>query len=381
MESLVEIGLSPHSKDLEDVVKVIQKQEARRMVVSEEPKADDEEDEPAADAEAADEAEKIVPLAAPPKKAAPKAKPATPKMPPKKKDEAAPTAVPTPTKRQAPKAAPAPVAEESTPSRAKAKKAVAEAPPATAKRASPSEEPAAKRVKQAVSKGSGANGKAHFGIQVVGSTISQLKEAEPRIPPKYKATWMARSKEFHGMLSERRTFKNWLVQINDWIKQNSTDHIETIVLTLEYICREEGLKELNFGLVETRCAAVKNAKTIESRLAATQTAAKVLEQHLPMVNLVSQLLEQEHSLITFLHTAVGSDVALAEPFLSLFAAAKFKLGVESEEPGYLKSLNALMSLAYCVLDACDDLYPRGAVAAAEEAEPEAEEEEAAFELF
>ena len=351
------------SKDYAEVAAVLQKQEVRRSMVTHEPQ-DVEEEVVAPSADEEQVAEKNpVPLAMPAKKASPKAKSSTPKMPPKKKtDEPAPAAAPSPAapaKKKAPKPAAAPAEE----SKAKDKRTAAAS----------AEEPSTKRVK---TKSSNGKAQTFWGQSITFLNIRKLKEKEQGIPAAAKVKLVARADEIRELFSQTLTFKAWLDMVAQWVKQSeaNSDKLDMAALTIEFICQQEDLKLLQFGLVEARCASVKNAKTFESRLAATQLAYKVLTEHHGALTHLQQILEQESNFVDFLHTCVASDMVLGEPFSTLLNLSHFKQNAEGEEDAYLKGLNKLMPLAYSTLLVCEELFSRKPDQAEEE-EPPAEEEE------
>jgi hypothetical protein len=350
-----------------EVVAVLQKQELRRNIVSEAGGEDAADVEEQAAAATEDPVEKTpAPLVTPAKKSSPKAKSSTPKMPPKKKDDSATS--PAPTKKQTPK--PKPAEEEPA--------VVAPAKSKDKRSAPPAEEAPSKRIKSSTPKSSGgnANGKATYGQQITCFNVRKLKEKEIGIPEKLKPRFYARQDSIRELFSGMSTFKAWLDTVASWVKQSEqhADELDMAALALEFICQKEELTQLQFGLIEARCASVKNAKTAESRVAATQVATKVLLTHQPTVDHLQQLFEQETNFVDFLHSSVGSDVMLGEPFLSVLNLSRFKQLPEGDETEYIKTLTPLLPLAFSTLLVCEELYrkPKGA---AEEPEPQAEEEE------
>lgn len=336
----------------------MQKQEMRRLSVSEEAV-----DAPPAEAAEGEEAEAVPvkPKKTPTKSAAPKAS---------SKKDAPVTAIPA----------------KKAPSKPSAEAVAAEAPVSKGKKASdapkrppPGDEPSSKRAKTS----SKSNGKAPapFGLQLDNQTLAKLKAAESRIPPKVKTSWMSKAEDYKNILSSTETFKIWLSRIADWVK-NPADNAENIniaVLAIDFICVQHGIKQLQFGLVESRLAAVRNSKTFDSRIAASLQAYKVLGEHASMLEHLQKISESETTLLEFLHSAVASDTVLGEPFNTLLTLSGFKLTSESADDAYLKSVNPLMPLAYCVLQGCEELWQPQAADAEEQ--PAEEEEEAAFELF
>lgn len=354
-----------------DVVAVLEKQEMRRGTVSELPETE----EPPAEASqrADDDVEKIeLPQA---KKIPARPKANTPKMPPKKKDDTPPAAAPASKKQQAKPTTDEPVAHKS-----KSKSAASD----SAKRSAPSEEHASKRVK--TSSAAASNGRTpsagKLGLQLGAGTIPRFKDNESKIPPAIRAKWEAGLEATEALLSHRQTFKAWSAQLADWVKhpeENSTN-INAAALAMEFICRKEEIVELFFGLSDARCAAIKSARSMESQIAARLVAADTMLKHQSILEHLKQILDEETSLLNFLHTAIASDTVLAEPFISLLNTAQFKLGAESDAETYSKSIGPLSALAYTVIKACEKLWkPNTQNDAEEEPEPEPEEEE--FSIF
>lgn len=372
----VPITPSLTTQHMPDVVAVLEKQEMRRGTVSDLPETE----EPPAEASqraADDDAEKIeLPQA---KKIPARPKASTPKMPPKKKDDTPPAPAPVAKKHQA-----KPAADETTVAAPKSKSKSAAAASDSAKRPAPSEDHASKRVK--TSSAAASNGRTpsagKLGLQLGSGTIARFKDNESKIPPAIRAKWEAGLEATEALLSQRQTFKAWSAQLVDWVKhaEENVTNINTAALAMEFICRKEEIVELLFGLSDARCAAIKSARSMESQITARLLAAHTMIEHLSLLDHLKQILDEETSLLSFLHTAIASDTVLAEPFIGLLNAAQFKLGAESDAETYSKSIGPLSALAYTTIKACEKLWkPNSQNDAEEEPEPEPEEEE--FSIF